>query len=123
MSKEISKNIKVPQYVDAITADFTTTSPVIKMVSQISIMSSLQHYFLFGMCTMCGIPAIEMLGNQDDWIRLGEKLRALKKILAPVSDEIGLSQKWWSHAEKVFDELLKTYQGFLFINIFRFIIM
>ena len=118
---KISKN--VPQYVDAITADFTTTSPVIKMVSQISIMSSLQHYFRYGMRTLCGIPAIEMLGNQDDWIRLGEKLRALKKILALVSDEIGLSQQWWSHAEKVFDELLKTYQGFLFINIFRIMIM
>ena len=123
MSKQISKNVKVPLYVDAITADFTTTSPVVKIVSQISIMSSLQQYFRYRMRTLCGIPAIEMLGNQHDWIRLGEKLRALKKILAPVSDEIRLSQQWWSHAEKVFDELLKTYQGFLFINIFRIITM
>ena len=115
MSNEISKNVKVPEYLDAVTADFTTTSPTMKMVSQISIMSSLQQYFRYGMMTMCGIPAIEMLGSEKDWIRLGEKLQVLRKTLEPITFEIGLSHNWWSHAEKVFAELLKTYRGFLFI--------
>jgi hypothetical protein len=115
MSNEISKNVKVPEYLDAITADFTTTSPNVKMVSQISIMSSLQQYFRYGMMTYCGIPAIEMLGSEKDWIRLGEKLQGLRKTLEPITCEIGLYHHWWSHAEKVFAELLKTYRGFLFI--------
>jgi hypothetical protein len=117
MSKEISKNVKVPEYLDAVTADFTTTSPNVKMVSQISIMSSLQQYFEYGMMTLCGIPAIEMLGSEKDWIRLGEKLQALRKTLEPITREIGLSRRWWSHAENVFAELLKTYRGFLFIYV------
>jgi hypothetical protein len=115
MSKEISKNVKVPEYLDAITADFTTTSPNVKMVSQISIMSSLQQFFQYGMMTLCGIPAIEMLGSEKDWIRLGEKLQALRKTWEPITREIGLSRRWWSHAVNVFAELLKTYRGFLFI--------
>ncbi|CAB4009585.1 Hypothetical predicted protein [Paramuricea clavata] len=111
MSKEISKNVKVPEYLDAVTADFTTTSPTMKMVSQISIMSSLQQYFEYGIRTFCGIPAIEMLGSEKDWVRLGEKLQALRKTLEPITCEIGLSRNWWSHAENVFAELLKTYRG------------
>jgi hypothetical protein len=53
-----------------------------------------------------------MLGSEKDWVRLGEKLQALRKTLEPIKREIGLSCHWWSHAEKVFAELLKTYQGF-----------
>ncbi len=113
--KKFQKNVKVPEFVKAITADFTTTSPTMKMVSQISIMSSLQQYFCYGMRTMCGIPAIEMLGSENDWVRLGEKLQALRKTLEPITDQIGLSHHWWSHAEKVFRELLKTYQGFYYL--------
>jgi hypothetical protein len=64
------------------------------------------------MMTMCGIPAIEMLGSEKDWVRLCEKLQALRKTLEPITFEIGLSHRWWSHAEKVFAELLKTYRGF-----------
>ena len=45
MSKEISKNIKVPSYVDVISADFSSTTPVQKIVSQITVMSSLQEFF------------------------------------------------------------------------------
>ena len=110
MSNEISKNVKVPEFVNAITADFTTTSPTVKVVSQISLMASLQKYFEY-VCTMCGIPAIDMLGSENDWFRLGEKLQALKEILLPIAGEIGLDEHWWSHANNVFKELLKTYQG------------
>ncbi len=63
------------------------------------------------MASRCGIPAIEMLGTESDWIHLGEKLEALKQILAPINDEIGLTDEWWSHARKVFKKLLKTFQG------------
>jgi hypothetical protein len=63
------------------------------------------------MRTRCGIPAIEMLGTERDWIHLGEKLEALKEILEPINDDIGLQEQWWSHAKKVLKKLLKTFQG------------
>ena len=42
ISNKIAKNVKVPSYVDLVTADFTTTTPATKIASQITLMSSLQ---------------------------------------------------------------------------------
>jgi hypothetical protein len=45
ISEQIVQNVKVPSYVDTVTADFTTTTPAMKIASQITVMSSLQvHY-------------------------------------------------------------------------------
>ena len=63
------------------------------------------------MRTMCGIPAIEMLGNTEDWVHLGEKLEKLKEILKPIRDEIGLPSEWWKSTKEIFKKLLKTYEG------------
>ncbi|XP_028393469.1 uncharacterized protein LOC114517841 [Dendronephthya gigantea] len=111
MSEQIAENIKVPSYVDLVTADFTTTTPATKIASQITIMSSLQEFFDYDMKTSCGIPAIEMLGSKEDWEHLGEKLEKLKEILKPILDDIGLPGDWWKSAEEVFKKLLKTYEG------------
>ena len=45
MSKEISKNVKLPSFVDVISADFSSTTAVQRIVSQITLMSSLQEFF------------------------------------------------------------------------------
>ena len=37
MSKAISENVKVPEYVDTMTADFSVTTSVQKIVSQIAL--------------------------------------------------------------------------------------
>ena len=111
MTDEIARNIKVPKYVEAVTADFTTTTPDTKIVSQMTVMSSVKKYFRFTMEYICGIPGVEMLGSEEDWAKLSEKLKALKEILKPIEDEIGLTEEWWSHAEVVYQNLLETYRG------------
>ena len=110
VTDEIARNIKVPKYVDAVTADFTTTTPTTKIVSQLTVMSSVKKYFEFNMVCICGIPGVEMLGTDEDWEKLSKKLEALRVILKPIEDEIGLSKEWWSHAELVFQKLLDTYR-------------
>ncbi len=47
MAKGIQENVKVPEFVDRITADFSTTTAVQKIVSQITLMHSVQEYFHF----------------------------------------------------------------------------
>ncbi|XP_046857253.1 uncharacterized protein LOC124450655 [Xenia sp. Carnegie-2017] len=111
MSHEISKNVKVPGYVDLITADFSSSTPVQKIVSQIALMSSLQEFFEYRMCLMCGIPAVEMLGTEEDWRKLIEKLDALQNLLKPIELELCLPQNWWKLAENIFKKLLATYCG------------
>ncbi|KXJ28998.1 uncharacterized protein LOC110252338 [Exaiptasia diaphana] len=111
VSEKISENIKIPAYVDIVTADFSTTTAVQKIASQITLMSSLQHYFEYTMCCSCGIPAIEMLGTEGDWKKLISDLQALKVILQPIMGDLGLTEKWWSVTEDIFTKLLDTYHG------------
>jgi hypothetical protein len=108
---EIAKNVKVPEYVDGVTADFTTTTAIQKIVSQITLMSSVQAYFNFTLCGGCGIPAIEMKGTEDDWKKLLSKLKVLKTLLEPITDDIKLKEEWWSLVTKIFENLLETYRG------------
>ena len=111
ISKGIQENVKVPEFVDGMTADFSTTTVVQKIVSQITMMTSVQEYFRFGMKCGCGIPAVEMLGTEDDWSKLKSKLKVLRTLLEPIENDLDLSSEWWDVVEKVFNNLLATYQG------------
>ena len=111
ISKGIQENVKVPEFVDGMTADFSTTTAVQKIVSQITMMNSVQEYFGFGMKCGCGIPAVEMLGTEDDWSKLKSKLKVLRTLLEPIENDLDLSSEWWDVVEKVFNNLLATYQG------------
>ena len=111
ITKEISKDVKVPDYVETVTADFSATTPVQRIVSQITVMSSLREFYEFKVTIGCGIPGVEMLGTDEDWTKLQHKLKKLKTILEPINDEIGLTTEWWNHVEKVFKKLLDTFRG------------
>jgi len=111
MSEEIAKHVKVPEYVDAITANFSSTTNVQRIVSQITLMSSLQEFFEYEMQLCCGIPAIEMFGTEADWQKLLKDLKVLKTILLPIMNDIELTKQWWSLAEEIFSKLLDTYRG------------
>ena len=103
--------MKVPEFVDGMTADFSTSTAVQKIVSQITLMYSVQKYFRYKLMLLCGIPAVEMLGTEDDWSKLQSKLKILRTLLEPIENDLGLSSEWWNLVEKVFRELLSTYQG------------
>ena len=115
IAKGIQENVKVPrkvpEFVDGLTADFSTTTAVQKIVSQITLMYSVQEYFIYRMWGGCGIPAVEMLGTEDDWKKLKSKLKVLRTLLEPIQNELGLYSEWWGVVEQVFSKLLATYQG------------
>ena len=60
---------------------------------------------------MCGIPAVEMLGSEEDWMKLSSKLKVLRTLLEPIENDLGLRSKWWDLVQKVFWNLQTTYQG------------
>ncbi|XP_078349750.1 uncharacterized protein LOC144634608 [Oculina patagonica] len=111
ISTGVKDNIKVPEFVDGMTADFGTTTAVQKIVSQITLMNSVQEYFRFGIKCGCGIPAVEMLGTEDDWKKLNSKLKVLRTLLEPIESDLDLPSEWWDVVENVFSNLLATYQG------------
>ena len=111
IAKGMKENAKVPEFVDGMTADFSTTTPVQKIVSQITLMYSMKQYFEFRMLLGCGIPAVEMLGREEDWKKLTTKLKVLRTLLQPIENDLYLRSEWWDVVQKVFSNLLETYQG------------
>ena len=109
-SKGIRKNIKMPKYVEAMEADFSTTKSDQLISSQIMLMSSLQKYFNYVCCTECGIPGVEMKGNVQDWIQLVTKTENLKLMLEPIMDELGL-KSWFESTLTMLKKLLNTFEG------------
>ena len=111
ITKEIKENVKVPEFVDGMTADFGTTTAVQKIVSQITLMYSVNEYFRFRRLCGCGIPAAEMLGTEEDWMKLTSKLKVLRTLLEPIENDLGLPSEWWDLVQNVFCNLQATYKG------------
>jgi len=87
-------------------ADFSTTTTVQKIVSQITMMTSVQKYFRFGKTFSCGIPTEEMLSTENDWSILNSKLKVRRILLEPIEDDLDLPSVRWDVVENVFSSLL-----------------
>ena len=110
MTSQISENINNPEYTYIMESDFSTSTPVQKIVNQIMLMYSFQKYFEYSMFTMCGIPGVIMLGTRDDWCLLTRKLDRLETFLKPIDDVLGL-EPWFKTCKIVLQKLLDTYDG------------
>ncbi len=88
---------------NAMTADFTTTTPVTKSVSQITLMDAVAPYFEFVVVYIsCGIPEITLEGTPRDWQKVMDKARYLRKY------ELG----WWiDEIEPLLKEFVKASKG------------
>ena len=65
---------------ETITSDFTTTGPVERVASQITLMESVKSYFEYNSFRIaCGIPSITLQGTVEDWQRVLDKAKQLKK--------------------------------------------
>merc|ERR1712226_581457 len=111
MTDLIQSNIKVDNYVNTIRSDFSTSTETHRIVSEITVMSSMQEFFEYCMRTLCGIPFVELEGTEEDWVNLKSKLDDLKKILTPIHLSIGLTPEWWMKVELIFNKLIETYRG------------
>ena len=109
-SEIIKENIKKDEYIELMTSNFSTTTPVSKIASQINIMSSLQEYFEYTMTTRCGIKGVEMLGNLEDWKQLVEKIDKLTELLSPLEVELGIS-KWLKDVRMIYVKLVETFEN------------
>ena len=99
---KISNNVS-QDLINILTPNFSTTNNISKTSCQLSIMSSMKHYFDFE-CRMCGcgIPYIIIEGTLNDWIELKKKAENLQKY----------DLKWW--IDKLIpnlDKIIETKQG------------
>ena len=76
-SSQINQNTK-GGIANVITSDFTTTGPVERVVSQVTLMESVKSYFNYSVVLICGIPSITLTGTPEDWQRVLDKTMKLK---------------------------------------------
>jgi hypothetical protein len=84
---------------DLVVADFSTTGPIEKAVSEIVLMAAMRHYFDYTVVSMCGIPRVTLLGSIDDWKSIRRRAEVLAefdlgwwvKALIPVLDQFVLA--------------------------------
>jgi len=110
MTSQITENINKPEYTSLMASDFSLSSSVDRIVSSIMLMFSFKEYFEYRAFSLCGIPAVTMLGSEEDWISLIQKLEKVEELLLPLENVLQLEQ-WFSSSKAVLKNLLETYRG------------
>ena len=77
-SKKIEENIGEELH-SALMANFSTTGPIQKIASEITMMYAMKSYLSYGIRTMCGIQGFLIEGTLSDWEMIKEKVCFLKK--------------------------------------------
>lgn len=86
-----------------VTANFSTTGPVERVASQITLMESVKSYFEYLVYYMgCGIPSITLKGTPNDWRLVLEKTKRL--------EAYGLGQ-WTKDLEPILAEFVRAAEG------------
>ena len=89
--------------VETLTCNFSTTTSLEKVASEITIMEAMKPYFEFiVMYIVCGIPEITLEGTPEDWEKVLDKARRLKEY----------KLEWWiSELEPLLEEFVKASKG------------
>jgi len=97
--------------INVLTSDFSTTTPVEKVASEITIMEAMEPYFEFiEMRIVCGIPEITLKGTTEDWQKVYDKTQKIEKY----------DLKWWTdELEPILKEFIKASKGDIDKNFWR----
>jgi hypothetical protein len=89
--------------INLLSADFTTTTIVEKVASEITIMESMKAYFDYILMYLgCGIPEVTLLGTTEDWQKILDKTKRLGRY----------ELTWWTdELEPVLQEFVNASQG------------
>ena len=97
----MKKNIKNPEFIEQFTKEYTTTTQLIKTVTNQVLMNTLKEYFSCSMILGCGISKVIMEGTKEDWNKLSESYEYFKTFFA--NTELGL---WFVHFDVIMKNLI-----------------
>jgi hypothetical protein len=104
------------ELINILTSDFSTSTPVEKIASEITLMQAMKPYFEFVVIyTSCGIPEITLTGTTEDWQKLLDKTQKLGKY----------DLKWWTNElEPILEQFIDASKGDVdkdfWINMFKY---
>ena len=90
------------ELIQTLTADFSTTTPLTRTVSQVTIMSAMKSFFDYTVMEICGIPSVILEGTPEDWQKIADRVQLLRKY----------QLDWWvDEMEPVLLKIVKASQG------------
>jgi len=96
---------------EALTCDFSTTTPLEKMLCQLGVMDATRSYFDFSVAGMCGIKSVTLKGTEEDWRSLRQKIDALT-ILTDL--------EWWlGDLKLILDQFVRARAGHISSTFWR----
>ena len=104
-SKQIRQHIGEKVH-SAVVCDFSTTTATSRAAHEITLMSTMKHYFSYGMGSMCGIPKITLLGSEEDWVSVRTRAEALGELMTSTFRKL-----WMPFLLPVLDEFVESYRG------------
>lgn len=107
VDEQIVNNIKDPSIAAWLLPCFSTTMPNDRIAGSVTVMSTLQAYFEYKFCLMCGIPRVTLLGTVDDW----KRLRAKADRLPEFDLGYGHMKAWHGMLSHVLDQFVRAAKG------------
>ena len=91
------------ELINTLSSDFSTTTAVEKLASEITIMEAMEPFFEFVVIQIvCGIPEITLKGTTEDWQKIYDKAKILGEY----------DLRWWTNElEPILAEFIKTSKG------------
>ncbi len=98
---QIAENTK-GNLANVMRADFSTTDKTARIVSQMTLMSSVKAFFNYEIRVLCGIPSITIEGTPEDWQNILNKTEQLRKY----------DLDWWvDDLKPILNEFIKASEG------------
>ena len=110
------------EFIQNLECNFSTTTPVSKITSQVTIMSAMKNYFTYKVLMAgCGISSITLEGSIEDWTKIKTKLQFLStkaliwwtKHLIPIIDNIIITKQYLSSHKKPSKEIIEFWKGMI----------
>jgi hypothetical protein len=107
MTGLLDDNIKDPGLRDWIMPNFTTTTDTDRLSASITMMGTLQKYFVYSLDITCGIPSVTLLGMESDWQDILHRLVYLSTF-AKDHPELAM---WQSALTAVVSKMVETFKA------------
>jgi len=109
VDEQICRNLKSADVTTWLLPKFSTTTSADRVAASVTVMSTLQAYFEYVCCLLCGIPNVTLEGTPEDWEALRSKIDRLPSY--DISGKDPVMSKWHKLLCPVLDKFMAAAKG------------
>lgn len=103
IGEQILQNMSGDNAKNVLKTNFSTSSLIEKTAHIAVFMDIVKHYYSYTVCTMCGIPFIDITGKKEDWILLSDQI---EKLLLQLK-----LKNWNSELQEIISHFIKAFDN------------